>query len=206
MPLKGRTKDSSSSALPAATGDALPLEIPEDLETPHYDALSTQRQRFVDEYLACFNAVRAAKAANYSEASAHSTGSILLRDVRIREAIEERRKILEKTTWVSVERVVQELALIAFHDPAEFFDGKGKLRDLTDAEMRCVAGIARRPSKYGEIVEVKMYSKLDALDKLCRILGAYKDKTEVSGTVGGVMTLKWAESVNEMKEALDWLK
>lgn len=50
--------------------------------------LSSKRQRFVSEYLIDGNATRAAKAAGYSEKTAHSQGPRLLEKVDIQQALE----------------------------------------------------------------------------------------------------------------------
>jgi phage terminase small subunit len=51
----------------------------------------TRRQRvFIDEYLKCFNATKAAIAAGYSEKTAYSIGQRLLKNVEIKAAVDAR--------------------------------------------------------------------------------------------------------------------
>jgi len=56
--------------------------------------LTAKQEMFISEYLIDFNATRAAKAAGYSEESAHSTGSENLKKPEIKEAIENHIKLI----------------------------------------------------------------------------------------------------------------
>lgn len=66
--------------------------------------LTDKQRRFVEEYCVDCNAAQAAKRAGYSEKTAYSQGSRLLRDVKISEAISER---LDKLSMSASEALVR---------------------------------------------------------------------------------------------------
>jgi phage terminase small subunit len=93
---------------------------------------------------------------------------------------------------VSVERVLQELALIAFSNPRAAMswgpDGV-VLRDsaeLTDQEAALISEVAE--TKDG--LRVKLHSKLDALGKIGQHLGMFKERVEHTGKDGGPIETK----------------
>ena len=89
----------------------------------------------------------------------------------------------QKRTEITQDRVLQELAAIAFArvtDYAEVKDGQAIIKDtgnLDEQQARAIAGI--KEGKFG--VEVKLNDKEKALELLGRHLGMFKDKVEVSG-------------------------
>lgn len=90
------------------------------------EELSPKQEHFCREYLITKNATKSAIAAGYSENSARQLGSQLLSNLniqrRIRELIEEQMERLE----VSADRVLLELAALAFHKPDHFTSWDGK--------------------------------------------------------------------------------
>src|SRR5215471_13232656 len=103
-----------------------------------------RRTRFAKEYLKDKNATRAAKAAGYSEKSAHVLGCRLLKDPNVRSQIE---SLLEKVNAkldISVERVIRELARLAFFDSLEFWNEDGTvkpLHEMSEDARRAIAGL-----------------------------------------------------------------
>ncbi len=85
----------------------------------------TQKQkRFIEEYLIDLNATQAAIRAGYSPDTAQQTGSENLSKPVIRAQIDRAMAERSKRTGVNAERVVQELAKIAFVNAAEVIDPK----------------------------------------------------------------------------------
>ncbi len=75
----------------------------------------TPRQgRFVEEYLIDLNATQAARRAGYSERWAGDRGWKLLRDPEVAAAIEKAQAARAERTRVSADKVVKELAKVAF--------------------------------------------------------------------------------------------
>ena len=83
-------------------------------------ALTPKQQRFCDEYLIDLNATQAAIRAGYSEKTAYRTGADNLRKPQIEEYIAKRQKELSRSTEITQERVIKELALIAFSNNADY--------------------------------------------------------------------------------------
>lgn len=84
--------------------------------------LNEKQRRFVREYLKDLNMTKAAIRAGYSETSAHSHGSLLLKNNEVQELIKIAQEKAIKRTDVTVDRVVLELARIAFADITEFME------------------------------------------------------------------------------------
>lgn len=81
--------------------------------------LSAKQQRFVTEYLIDMNATQAAIRAGYSAKTAGAIGAENLKKPQISEAIENARRGVEQRTEVTLDRVINELAAIAFADPRD---------------------------------------------------------------------------------------
>lgn len=82
--------------------------------------LNDRQERFVDEYLVDLNATAAAKRAGYSEKTARSQGQRLLTNVDIQAAIQKRQARLRGKLEITQERVLEELAAIAFANGTDF--------------------------------------------------------------------------------------
>lgn len=149
-------------------------------------ALTEKQKIFVDEYLVDLNATRAYKVAYprvKKDDVAAPAATRLLRNVKVADYIEERMQERQKRTEVTQDRVIEELAAIAFAratDYAEVINGMVRIRDtedLTETQVRAIAGI--KDGKSG--IELKLNDKEKALELLGRHLGMFKDKLEVSG-------------------------
>lgn len=149
--------------------------------------LSEQRQRFVEEYLIDLNGTQAAIRAGYSVKTAQEQSSRLLSNVMVQEAISKAMAARSKRTGVNQDRVVLELAKIAFVKMTDLVDGSGKIReDATDDDLSCIESIKYKHSDtdtgYSVEREVKVASKLKALELLGKHLGMWNDKIDVNIT------------------------
>lgn len=88
--------------------------------------LPKRRQRFVEEYIVDYNATQAAIRAGYSEKAARSTGSEILQNPDIQAAIHEELEKQSQRTNVTADRIVQELAAMAFERGADWTESKMK--------------------------------------------------------------------------------
>ena len=148
--------------------------------------MTKKQKRFVNEYLIDLNATRAYKVAYPSvkkDETAAQAGSRMLRNVKVAAYIQERMEERQKRTEITQDRVLQELAAIAFAkatDYAEIKNESVRIRDtaeLDEQQIRALAGIEE--GKFG--IKVKLNDKEKALELLGRHLGMFKDKVEVSG-------------------------
>ena len=169
-------------------------------------ALTPKQKRFCEEYLIDLNATQAAIRAGYSPKTAEQTASRLLRNVKVQEYIAKRQKELSRSTEITQERVIKELALIAFSNNADYAhvvekkmqveaggalvdvldkDGKPVMyrtvepvltEELTEEQKRALAVI----KKGRDGLEVKSCDKVKALELLGKHLGIFTDKIEAN--------------------------
>ena len=147
----------------------------------------TEKQKiFADEYLIDLNATRAYRKAYPSvkkDETAAQAGSRMLRNVKVAEYIAERMQARQERTEITQDRVLEELAAIAFAratDYAEVKDDRVFIKDtagLSENQIKAIAGI--KQGKFG--IEVKLNDKEKALELLGRHLGMFKDRVKVSG-------------------------
>lgn len=149
----------------------------------------TEKQKiFADEYLIDLNATRAYRVAYPNvkkDDTAAVNGSKLLRNTKVAEYIQERMQERQQRTEVTQDRVVQELAAIAFAKATDYVTIKSNelaaavtiksTDDLTDEQVRAIAGIKEGANG----IEIKLNDKEKALELLGRHLGMWNDKLEV---------------------------
>lgn len=144
--------------------------------------LSPKHRAFVNEYLDCFNATEAYMRvyAPKRRETAEAAGSRLLGNVMVSEAIEARLK--EKT--MSVDEALARLSDFARSDLADVFqfvDGVKQPYIAVTAENAHLIKKFKREAD-GKI-EVELEDRQAAIDKILKVAGAYKDRTEHTGEV-----------------------
>lgn len=150
--------------------------------------LTARQARFVDAYLACGNLCQAAREAGASERGANSAAQRWATNPAVRAEIERRQAEVAKKYDVTFERVVRELAAIAFTpfgDLAEWGpDGVTlKAKDkLSDEALRSVAEVSETVTEKGGSLKIRQHDKIAALEKLAKHVGLFKD-TPASATV-----------------------
>lgn len=147
--------------------------------------LTEKQQRFVDEYLVDLNATQAAIRAGYSIKNADKIGSELLGKTRVAEAVSEQMAERSRRTGVNQDRVVRELAKIAFVNLTDIVDGEGRIRPgAAEEDLACIESIKykRSDSDSGSSVEreVKVSSKVKALELLGKHTGMWNDRLDVN--------------------------
>jgi len=169
-------------------------------------ALTPKQAQFVAEYLIDLNATQAAVRAGYSNKTAAEQASRLLINVNVAEAIESAMKAREVRTEITQDRVLQELARIAFFDLRKLYREDGSLKamhELDDDAAAVLSGVDVVETKGNAEIggpaglrhqaeftkKVKIPDKVAALGLAMRHLGMLKDKTELSGPNGGPMDM-----------------
>ena len=147
----------------------------------------TEKQKiFADEYLIDLNGTRAYRVAYPSvkkDEVAAAAAARLLKNVKVEAYIQKRMEERQKRTEITQDRVLEELAAIAFARATDYAEIKGecvRIKDtdtLDEQQIRAIAGI--KEGKYG--IELKLNDEEKALELLGRHLGMFKDKLEVSG-------------------------
>lgn len=83
-------------------------------------SINEKQKRFCEEYLIDLNATQAAIRAGYSEKTANEQGARLLANASIQEHISELMKVRSERTLVTADRVIKELAAVAFANIDDF--------------------------------------------------------------------------------------
>jgi phage terminase small subunit len=97
---------------------------------------------------------------------------------------------------ISKERVLAEIAKVAFSNAGDYFAwGPSGVtvkdcNELSEDQRAAVAEASETVTEAGGTVRVKMHSKMDALDKLGRYLGLFKEVHEHSGRNGGPIRIE----------------
>lgn len=129
-----------------------------DSSTDNADkGLTPKQQRFVDEYMVDLNATQAAIRAGYSAHTAGEQGCQLLAKLNIQAAISIARKAQQERTGITADRVLTEIALVAFADARELVEvrkgccrhcwGEGFKRQRTVGEMNAAVEQWRKDGK-----------------------------------------------------------
>ncbi len=142
--------------------------------------MTDKQARFCEEYMVDLNATQAAIRAGYSPASAKTVGPRLLENVGVQKLIAQLQAEQSRRTGVSTDRVVRELAKIAFVNAADLIDPKtASLKsDASHDDLAAVQSVKVKMFGDGLEQEVKLADKLRALDLLGKHLGMYKDTSE----------------------------
>ena len=168
--------------------------------------MTNAQKRFCDEYLIDLNATRAYKVAYRckKDETASVNGSKLLRNTKVQEYISQKQKEIQKRTEITQDKVIKELANIAFSNGTDFvqiverqyeeniYDDEGNCigtkpkkykcleltatDELTEEQKSAIAGIKQTTNG----IEIKTNDKVKALELLGKHLGIFNDKLELS--------------------------
>ena len=164
--------------------------------------MTDAQKRFCDEYLIDLNATRAYKVAYPNckkDETARANSSRLLTNDNVQEYISAKQEEIEKRTEISRDKVIKELANIAFSNGTDFaqivereyeekiYDNEGNCigtkpkkykcleltatDNLTEEQKSAVAGIKQTTNG----IEIKTNDKVKALELLGKHLGMFKE-------------------------------
>lgn len=150
--------------------------------------LTPKQERFCREYIIDLNGTQAAIRAGYSENSAGQIAEQNLRKLEIKEFLSTLQLERQNATGITANRVIEELARIAFSDIRNVLTVDNALADvkqLDDDTASAIASVKVTEDKsmgevIGETKEVKFWDKLRALDALGKHFGIYeKDNKQI---------------------------
>lgn len=150
--------------------------------------------RFADKYFETLNASLSAEYAGFSIETARQQGWQLLQRDDIQAYLDEKRAILTERTGITAEKVLREVARIAFSDIRDYYKEDNNLIPISDLDDDAAAALSSVKS-YEENIpgtdivagtnkEIRLYNKLDGLEKLAKHLGLYDaDNKQKSNTI-----------------------
>ncbi len=140
--------------------------------------LNPRQLAFCREYVIDHNGKQAAIRAGYAEGSAEVTASRVLSNANVKQRIAELEKPAIEKAEVTVERIIQELANIAFFDIRELYDDQGNMKNIhtiPESARRAISGMdvfeefqgrGDDREQIGLTKKVRMCDKLKALELL----------------------------------------
>lgn len=156
--------------------------------------MTDAQKRFCDEYLIDLNATRAYKVAYPNckkDETARANGSRLLTKANIQIYVADKMKEREQRTEITQDRVIKELAKIAFLDIRKLYTENGQLKNVADIDSETAGAISSLETleeyegygdereKIGDTQKVRLLDKTKALELLGKHLGMFKDKVEI---------------------------
>lgn len=156
----------------------------------------TEKQKiFVEEYLIDLNATQAAIRSGYKPSSARQVGTENMSKPSIRACIDQAIAERSKRTGINQDRVIRELARLAFVNANDVID-------MDEASIKCNASeddtaaiasvkVKTIPTKEGDGVEreIRLNDKLKALELLGKHLGMFKDNININANVSSTKKL-----------------
>lgn len=148
-------------------------------------ALTKKQKLFIEEYLIDLNATQAAIRAGYSPKSAKEIGSENLTKPDIASRINKAMAERSRRTGVNADRVVRELAKIAFINPTDLIDPEtATIKPMAAAEdTAAIQSVKVKCFDDGVEREVKVADKLKALELLGRHMGMFTEKMCLAGAI-----------------------
>ena len=148
--------------------------------------LTAKQQRFVDEYLIDLNATQAAIRAGYSPSTANEQGAQNLVKLSISNAINQPLAERSRRTGISQDRVLRELAKIAFVNANDVIDPDSATvrADAAEDDLACIQSVKVKTSESemgsSSEREIKLYDKMRALEMLGKHLGLFDKRGQDS--------------------------
>jgi phage terminase small subunit len=142
-----------------------------------------RQQRFIDAYLRTNDAPSAARAAGYGPSTVRRNAAKLLKIPSVAAVLRAELDARAERTRIAADRIVLELARVAFSDMSRIADwdnpdGKVTMRppgELSDADRAAIARVTR----HGGHLNIELHDKiraLDALGKYFKLWGKHADK------------------------------
>lgn len=142
--------------------------------------------RFIDSYVLHMDGPRAVKIAGGTHANAPSAARKLLEDPRIKKEVDRRIQDRQAEHRVTEQKIVDELAAIAFLDPIKIYNEDGSvkaLEELPPEVRRAVIGVQTRVKGKGKNARAYLHyeiaDKMRALEMLGKYLALFTDKIDI---------------------------
>ena len=177
------------------------------------DTLTPRQARFVAEYLIDLNATQAAIRAGYSQRTANEQGCRLLAKSNVGEAVAKGAARTLRKLEVTQERVLREVAALAFLSVKELVDADDKLLPIGQWSPEAAAAVssvevAKRNLTAGDgvqedVVKIRLWDKTSSLRDLMKHLGLLVEQVDVRVDVEVAKGLQRGREFNRLVEARD---
>ena len=170
---------------------------------------SPREELFCQEFVKSNNASEAATNAGYSSRHAASIGCDLLRKPRIKDRIIF--LMIERMNRVQIhqDRIIQELAGIAFFDPRDLFDREGQIVENLHSLEKGVTGaikaikVKTKTEITGAVtktINLQLWDKIAALELLGRHMGMFDHRLKIDSTQRREieLTIKWDKLLDKL--------
>ncbi len=152
--------------------------------------LSKKQRIFIDEYLKCWNATRAAIKAGYSEHSARTIGCENLTKPNISEEIQRR---LDESA-MSADEVIQAVGEIGRADISDFIEidektGRIKNIDFSKAKKAGKLHLIKSITPTANGLKVELHDRMRALELMGKRYKLFTDRVEHTGEDGAPITV-----------------
>lgn len=135
------------------------------------NGLNAKQREFCRQWCVDKNGTRAAIEAGYSKRSAHAQATALLKNPKVKAYCDQVLARVAKKTEITIERVLEEYAKIAFFDIKSVVDSYNEcgvtFKSMDQIDGHCIASIEEVHVKDGSsFVRMKPWNKMDALRAL----------------------------------------
>ena len=169
--------------------------------------LTPKQARFVEEYIIDLTGKQAAVRAGYAAKAAEVQASRLLRNAKVRVALEDAMQARSKRTTVTTDRVLTEFARLAFANMRDYWPRPGETIDLSRLDQDRTAAIAEitideamdTAGVLHRRTRLKLHDKKGALDSLARHLGGGRGRGRASWATDSTSNREWACGARELK-------
>lgn len=180
--------------------------------------LTDKQRMFVKEYLIDLNATQAAIRAGYSQKTANEQGARMLANVSIQEEIQKEMNKRANRIEITADKVLQEIAKLAFVNVKDLYDEKGNLKDITDLDDNITSAISsiKVQQKAGDmkislnsneapiqhideqVKEIKLWDKKASLELLGKHLKLFTDVSETK--IDGKLEISMSNDIKELSK------
>lgn len=147
--------------------------------------LTPKQVRFCHEYMLSGNIGSAAIQAGYHIASAHVSGSNLLRKPWVKEYMDQMRAEQREKNRPTLERILNELSLLAFADMTDYVTWGNNLRELKlmpDDKRRALSEITVTNNGNAKQVKLRIHDKMKALRLLAELFGIRGQPVQITAS------------------------
>lgn len=142
--------------------------------------LTPRQARFVEEYMIDLKGKAAAIRAGYAPRSAKVKAYQILQLPRVQAAVQAAKDRRARATGITAERVLDEIAVVAFSDLRDHLDDENalkpkKFKDMPAGTSRALESMSETRGPGGDRVAIKTHDKMKALGLLVQHLGICKE-------------------------------